>query len=595
MKNILYYTLYLIIFISCCNNKGKETPVIKQINQRKYEAKIKSGKIVKGNLTNEFIDYNIPFSQTECFTGLDSNSELYFDKNGEIVVYYSFKNNTISNKTIWIRKNGNIIKKTSYSKNYYDDLYKIDYQHEFKYDSNNQIIEDFATYCWPGRPCYNNKMIYIYKNDTVIESGYDHDENLDFTIINIYKHNNIIKEIYTSYNEKTEKYYNYEKNKLVKIIELDLINNTNNQYLYNDKNLISEANIDSVNYKYYYNKHNDIVSIIANGIEKYSFSYKYDNNNNWTEQIIYKYSNPIQIITRELKYWSEIDDPKVIPLEEELIITSNSIDRNIVNLQEDENTKIDLAYIDSVLRYSISTSDKQALASIIRFPLYRPYPLRTINNKKEFIAYYDTIIEQEFIDAINNNKYFWKSYNHHRGDYYLNYNCDKEWHIKDNFYHNSKTEICEIPLSKKEKQLRRKYIQQERQTLQGYEYYKLENCIELADGTVYRILTTRANGPINCYKFCKNLNESHDYLQGIPLIALEYAPNQYDNVKNIHYGCLYSDGAAYHQGYIFDNKNFVQWEQRKFYLLSEGSEIFSMNNYEKHEPCKRTCWRDYKK
>ena len=167
--------------------------------------------------------------------------------------------------------------------------------------------------------------------------------------------------------------------------------------------------------------------------------------------------------------------------------SENKIEYKYNNEGIDAKNKKTLVYIDSIMR--VSVSDKYALASLVNYPLFRPYPLRTITSEEQFIAYYDTLIGQEMIDAINSVESKWHNI-YYRAEYHLKYlNDDNDWVIKNiGNMNEDNLKIFQIPLSKKEKQLQKKYLNYERKTLQGFDDYNIENCLELADGTVYRIL-----------------------------------------------------------------------------------------------------------
>ena len=203
------------------------------------------------------------------------------------------------------------------------------------------------------------------------------------------------------------------------------------------------------------------------------------------------------------------------------------------NEEINEEVRNTLVYIDSIMR--VSVSDKYALASLVNYPLFRPYPLRTITSEEQFIAYYDTLIEQEMIDAINNAESKWiKMY--YRAEYHLKYlNDDNDWVIKNiGNMNEDNLKIFQIPLSKKEKQIHNEYIKHERKTLQGFDDYNIENCLELADGTVYRILLYKEIERCDCPTSFFDYEGGSGI--GTKLLALEYAPNQYDKIKTIHEG-----------------------------------------------------------
>lgn len=271
--------------------------------------------------------------------------------------------------------------------------------------------------------------------------------------------------------------------------------------------------------------------------------------------------------------------------------SENKIEDKYNNEGIDEENKKTLVYIDSIMR--VSVSDKYALASLVNYPLFRPYPLRTITSEEQFITYYDTLIEQEMINTINSAKSKWHNMSYREYEYHLEYNSEDDWVIKDiGNIDSTNIKIFQIPLSKKEKQIHNEYIKHERKTLQGFDDYNIENCLELADGTVYRILLYKE------IEWCDCPTSFFDYEGssgiGTKLLALEYAPNQYDKIKTIHEGCNYTEGSCVSISYIFDNKWFNQWECAGYYILNEDTSIdtFDGENFI-HHPCKRTCWRDY--
>lgn len=271
--------------------------------------------------------------------------------------------------------------------------------------------------------------------------------------------------------------------------------------------------------------------------------------------------------------------------------SKNKIEDKYNNEGIDEENKKTLLYIDSIMR--VSVSDKYALASLVNYPLFRPYPLRTITSEEQFIAYYDTLIEQEMIEAINSAESKWHNMYYRESEYHLEYNSEDDCVIKNiGNIDSTNIKIFQIPLSKKEKQLQKKYINHERKTLQSFDDYNIENCLELADGTVYRILLYKEIEWCDCPTFYTNwLGNS---CLGTKLLALEYAPNQYDKIKTIHEGCNLAEGSCGSISYIFDDKWFNQWQCANYYILNEGTSIniFDGENFI-HHPCKRTCWRDY--
>ena len=249
-----------------------------------------------------------------------------------------------------------------------------------------------------------------------------------------------------------------------------------------------------------------------------------------------------------------------------------------------------VACVDSLLFHAIS--DKYALASLVSYPLYRPYPLRTIDSAEQFIAYYDTLIEQEMIDQFRGPQRKWiKKYND--GYYYFEYDGEVDWVVKNvGEMDGVEFQISQIPLSKKEKNLREKYLRRERKSLQGYDDYEVENCIDLEDGTVYRILVYKEVEWCDCPTFYSDWLGSS--CQGTKLIALEYAPNQYDKVKTIHKGCSLAEGSCGSVAYLFDDKWFGQWQCANYYVLNLGTTINVFDGEQFIDiPCKRTCWRDY--
>jgi hypothetical protein len=184
---------------------------------------------------------------------------------------------------------------------------------------------------------------------------------------------------------------------------------------------------------------------------------------------------------------------------------------------------------------------------------------------------------------------------YYRDEYHLKYNGDVDWVVKNvGEMDSANFKIYQIPLSKKEKNLREKYLRRERKTLMGYDGYEIENCLELEDGTVYRILVSKSKEMCECPNFYSEWLETEYACHGQKLIALEYAPNEYDKIKAIHEGCLRGEGSCGSTAYIFDDKWFGQWSCANYYILHQGTTINIFDGKQFIDiPCKRTCWRDY--
>jgi len=65
---------------------------------------------------------------------------------------------------------------------------------------------------------------------------------------------------------------------------------------------------------------------------------------------------------------------------------------------------IDKKHYDDILiiKEMFKSQDKEALSSLVSYPLHRSYPIPAIKDKTEFIARFDEIFDQQFVELISN-------------------------------------------------------------------------------------------------------------------------------------------------------------------------------------------------
>lgn len=183
---------------------------------------------------------------------------------------------------------------------------------------------------------------------------------------------------------------------------------------------------------------------------------------------------------------------------------------------------------------AVRGSDKAQFASLVSYPLQRPYPLKDIASKEEMEAYYDILIDDSIQNLIDNSKA------HDWGEYGW-----RGWSLDDGGYIWAYEDIYSIPyVSRRETQMIDSLTNVETASLpvnmrKGWK--PIMTMISKADNTVYRIDMRTEGKEKGGHHYRMSVYNSGDDLVKTPSKLLD--------------GVMEVEGSGNFVSYIFHDRN----------------------------------------